>query len=251
MPTTARSSIGAVILPEGREAEFRGFKASYEISSIKEVAFVGPNSFIGGGATGTVHRARWKGMDCAVKRFDYSKGHEGGPEAFRTEAFFLRNLWHANLVRLYCVCSTPPDLCLVMELMVGSLDRLLWGPGARDPETGLFKNPMTPLRELRIAKGVAAGLAFLHERDVAHRDLKSSNVLYDRDLRVKLCDFAFAKFKDGCAASKSTSFCQSTVSRSIAFSPPPATLELAYASDSTRNCVLTAPPAPPRIYFPW
>ena len=30
---------------------------------------------------------------------------------------------------------------------------------------------------------------------VAHRDLKSANVLYDRQLTIKLCDFAFSKLK--------------------------------------------------------
>lgn len=76
-------------------------------------------------------------------------------------------------------------LCAVMELMVGSLDRLLYGPSAKKPD-GSYTNNMSVKRQLRIASGVAAGLAFLHANDVAHRDLKSSNVLYDRDLRVKV-----------------------------------------------------------------
>jgi serine/threonine protein kinase len=65
---------------------------------------------------------------------------------------------------------------------------------------GSFKNQMTVKRQLRVASGITAGLAFLHANDVAHRDLKSSNVLYDRDLHVKLCDFAFSKFKEGLSA---------------------------------------------------
>ena len=31
---------------------------------------------------------------------------------------------------------------------------------------------------------------------VCHRDMKSQNVLFDRDLSIKLCDFAFSEFKD-------------------------------------------------------
>jgi hypothetical protein len=31
--------------------------------------------------------------------------------------------------------------------------------------------------------------------NVCHRDLKSANVLFDKQLRIKLCDFAFSKFK--------------------------------------------------------
>ena len=47
-----------------------------------------------------------------------------------------------------------------------------------------------------MALGVATGMAYLHKHQVAHRDLKSANVLYDRGLRIKLCDFAFSKFKE-------------------------------------------------------
>ena len=36
---------------------------------------------------------------------------------------------------------------------------------------------------------------FLHSHNVCHRDLKSANVLFDRKLHVKLCDFAFSKFR--------------------------------------------------------
>jgi len=35
--------------------------------------------------------------------------------------------------------------------------------------------------------------------DVCHRDLKSANVLFNRQLQVKLCDFAFSKFRQAAA----------------------------------------------------
>jgi serine/threonine protein kinase len=34
-----------------------------------------------------------------------------------------------------------------------------------------------------------------HKARGCHRDLKSHNVLYDKQLNIKLCDFAFSKFK--------------------------------------------------------
>ncbi len=34
---------------------------------------------------------------------------------------------HPNVVRLLAACLTPPRLCLVMELMETSLDRLIHG----------------------------------------------------------------------------------------------------------------------------
>lgn len=39
-------------------------------------------------------------------------------------------------------------------------------------------------------------MRFLHHKARGcHRDLKSHNVLYDKQLNIKLCDFAFSKFK--------------------------------------------------------
>lgn len=45
----------------------------------------------------------------------------------------------------------------------------------------------------RIAADLAEALAFLHERDVVHRDVKPNNVLYDRAGGCKLCDFGLAR----------------------------------------------------------
>ena len=51
---------------------------------------------------------------------------------------------------------------------------------------------------LRILGDVAEGMAFLHDKhDSVHRDLKSGNVLLDREnglLRGKIADFGMSKF---------------------------------------------------------
>ena len=50
-------------------------------------------------------------------------------------------------------------------------------------------------RLVAIAYGISNGMRFLHKNHICHRDLKSHNVLYDKQLNIKLCDFAFSKFK--------------------------------------------------------
>lgn len=47
-----------------------------------------------------------------------------------------------------------------------------------------------------IMLGIARGIAYLHEEvepHVVHRDIKSSNILLDRDLTPKVADFGLSK----------------------------------------------------------
>ena len=52
------------------------------------------------------------------------------------------------------------------------------------------------LARQKICVGIARGLAFLHEEStlkIVYRDIKSTNVLLDRDLNPKISDFGLAK----------------------------------------------------------
>ena len=129
-------------------------------------------------------------MDCAVKKFTLNDDDEELKKEFRNEVFLLQNMVHANLVQFKGACSMMPNLCIITELMLGSLANLLYG----SERHRLPPEKWDDTRKINVALGVASGVAFLHSKKVCHRDLKSSNVLYDRNLDVKLCDFAFSKF---------------------------------------------------------
>ncbi len=47
---------------------------------------------------------------------------------------------------------------------------------------------------LRMIKDIAEGLLFLHQSSIVHRDLKTANILCDRDFNLKLADFGLAKY---------------------------------------------------------
>ena len=55
-----------------------------------------------------------------------------------------------------------------------------------------------PMRQ-KICVGIARGMAFMHEEStlkIVHRDIKSTNVLLDRDLNPKISDFGLAKLDE-------------------------------------------------------
>ncbi|KXZ47257.1 hypothetical protein GPECTOR_36g110 [Gonium pectorale] len=110
--------------------------------------------------------------------------------AFGREVAVLARCRHPNIVRLLAASLQPCRLCLVMELMESSLDRLLYGGRSAGAAGG------TGGGVLHIALQVARALAYLHPT-VLHRDLKPANVLITdagSDLPVaKLADFGLSR----------------------------------------------------------
>jgi serine/threonine protein kinase len=106
---------------------------------------------------------------------------------FRSEVRMLRKLRHPNIILFMAACTKPPNLCVVTELLAGSLFDLLHNSDIN----------LTWKQRLQIALDTAKGMSFLHLNNppIIHRDLKSPNVLLDATRRSKVCDFGLARTK--------------------------------------------------------
>ncbi|KAG0252453.1 hypothetical protein DFQ27_008070 [Actinomortierella ambigua] len=156
------------------------------------------DSFIGGGAYGQVHCAQWEGRKVAVKKFLMAQD-EVRQAAIQHEINILQCLADRHIIQFYGTTYHEGQLVLIMDYAEGgSLHRAI--------EARLIADwPM----KTRIAQEVVRGLAYIHQKDILHRDLKSMNVLLTRHMEVKLCDFGLATVKVR-SASKSTSSAKGT-----------------------------------------
>ena len=154
---------------------------------------------LGGGAFGTVVRAKWKGIPVAVKILK----DQAACLTFKSVAVFTAELsqWKAlsacpNIVKLYGTTMDTKRMrpMFVMELCDYSLADYLH---RHDKES--FPVDFAFIRNL--ALDVCTGLTFIHIHKIIHRDLKPANILlcYDKsDQRfvAKICDFGVSLTND-------------------------------------------------------
>ncbi len=155
---------------------------------------------LGAGGMGEVFRARDERLDREVALKVVPGGLLADDERlgrFELEARLLASLSHPNVATLYAfeefpaTPSTPGLHVLTMELVAGPTLRRLLDAGR------------LPLRRaLRIAAGIADGLAATHAKGIVHRDLKPENVIVTDDDVVKLLDFGIAKSSPLAAAGR-------------------------------------------------
>ncbi|XBI50771.1 hypothetical protein VPH35_114130 [Triticum aestivum] len=148
---------------------------------------------IGQGGFGAVYYAELVGEKAAIKKMDMQATQE-----FLAELKVLTHVHHLNLVRLIGYC-TESSLFLVYEFVEnGNLSQHLRGTGYE---------PLSWAERVRIALDSARGLEYIHEHTVPvyiHRDIKSANILIDKNTRAKVADFGLTKLTEVGGASLQT-----------------------------------------------
>lgn len=132
---------------------------------------------------------------------------------FRREAQVLASLNHPNISAIYGFEDSSNVHALVMELVEGpTLAQRIGGSAAQasSPAGGGLNAAATQSgrraalsfdEALPIAKQIAEGLEYAHDRGIVHRDLKPANIKLAANDAVKILDFGLAKALEGDAAS--------------------------------------------------
>ena len=140
---------------------------------------------LGRGGMGIVYRATEVGLQrtVALKVLSPDAGITGRAVArFKREARTVAELEHPNIVPVYRVGQVGGVLHIAMKFVEGqALDAIIAAQG-----------PLPVLVVVYVLRGVARAMAYAHERDIVHRDIKSGNILIDRDGRVLVSDFGVA-----------------------------------------------------------
>ncbi|KAJ3681352.1 hypothetical protein LUZ60_015841 [Juncus effusus] len=143
---------------------------------------------VGQGSSGTVYHALWYGSDVAVKVFSKQEYSEEVILSFRQEVSLMKRLRHPNILLFMGAVTSPQRLCIVTEYLPrGCLLRLLQKNNIR----------LDWRRRIHMALDIARGLNYLHHYSppIVHRDLKSSNLLVDKNWTVKVADFGLSRLK--------------------------------------------------------
>jgi serine/threonine protein kinase len=143
---------------------------------------------LGAGGMGEVYRARDTNLkrDVALKILPDSFADDPDRLArFEREAEVLASLNHPNIAHIHGLEASSGVRALVMELVEGE-----------DLSQRIARGAIPLDEALPIAKQIADGLEYAHERGIIHRDLKPANVKLTADGNVKVLDFGLAKALD-------------------------------------------------------
>jgi sulfatase modifying factor 1 len=102
---------------------------------------------------------------------------------FLKEGRSLFQMSHPNVVRVYNIIDQPDCAALVMEYIEGETLR------QKIARQGRFSDEEVKLHLEQLLQA----LQYVHDQQIIHRDIKSGNIMLDKQGQIKLLDFGIAK----------------------------------------------------------
>ncbi|KAG6530054.1 mitogen-activated protein kinase kinase kinase 5-like isoform X1 [Zingiber officinale] len=154
---------------------------------------------IGSGTFGNVYEAtnRRTGALCAMKEVNIIPDDAKSSECIKQleqEIKFLSQFEHPNIVQYYGSETINDQLYIYLEYV---------HPGSISKYVREHCGAMTESVVRNFTRHILKGLAYLHSKNIMHRDIKGANLLVDVHGVVKLADFGMAKHLSGAAGALS------------------------------------------------
>jgi serine/threonine protein kinase len=145
-------------------------------------------SELGRGAMGVVYKAEDPNLDrlVALKTIilpDDDSVRREYEKRFFLEAKAAGKLTHPHIVTTFDCGEHDGTVYMAMELLEGT-----------DLRTRMMKEGVTALEAVEIARQVADGLGYAHERGIVHRDIKPGNIMLNAGA-AKIMDFGLARMR--------------------------------------------------------
>ena len=136
---------------------------------------------IGEGVSACVYKAKFKSGYCALKIAAPSMTVQNADDLVVAESLHLGGLDHPNVLKMYAITKINSRSTAILQYCefgsvlsclrqgVGNQNAVVWAAGAAD------------------------GLAYIHSRDIVHRDIAARNILVDSNNVAKIADFALSR----------------------------------------------------------
>jgi len=145
---------------------------------------------LGTGTFGVVKKGRHikTKQEVAIKIVNKARTEKSGSTVLiEREISILKKVKHPNVIECFEVIETESNWYMIMELVTGGelldyIDDRAW---VSEKEASKFFTQ------------IIAGVKYLHNTGIYHRDLKLENIMLDDQLNVKIVDFGLSAFDEG------------------------------------------------------